>query len=272
MRPVILFRREIAFEGELLVAQKYFTVYEQRCAIPEDSLVFGRYSVLPYYKELEKDLLLRNCRLANTYEQHRWIADFEYYQDLQEYTPESWDDTNFYRCQHPGPFVVKGKTNSRKHNWNTHMFAKDKRAAIDIASELIKDSMIGCQGIIYRKFVPLKVLGQGINGLPYANEWRCFYYKGERISYGYYWSISDNIPTTMDLGGLEFADEVAKKAAEFVDFFVLDVAEKEEGGWTLIEVNDAQCSGISENDPYILYHKLKHVAERHEKDRSENRS
>lgn len=254
---VILFRKETGFEDELQEAKLHFPVYEYRASLPDDSLVIPRYSCLPYYKELEKDLDYRGSRLINDYSQHRWIADFEYYSDLKEFTPESWDDTNFYQCKHTGPFVVKGKTNSRKHQWNTKMFAENKRAAADIAGELMNDMLIGGQGVIYRKFEPLKVFEYGINDLPYSNEWRIFYYKTTRLSYGYYWSNAENLPTEIDPKALEFADEIAKETAKHVNFFVLDVAEKESGGWVLIEVNDGSMSGLSENDPWILYSNLK---------------
>jgi hypothetical protein len=256
MRPVVLFRSKLADESEVQDAKKYFPVCDSRCAVPKDSLVIGRYSVLPYYQELESDLKILGSELINSYQQHRWIADFDYYEDLKDYTPESWNDTNFYQCTHPGPFVVKGKTNSRKHQWNSQMYAETKREACDIAGNLMADLMIGSQGIVYRKFVPLRVFEYGINGLPFSNEWRIFYYKTNRLSHGYYWSVAENFPPEIDPEALKFADEVAQIASEHVNFFVLDVAEKADGGWILIEVNDACMSGLSENKGETLYSNL----------------
>jgi hypothetical protein len=37
---------------------------------------------------------------------------------------------------------------------------------------------------------------------------------------------------------------------------VLDIAETEKGDWILIEMNDAQMSGLSMNDPQMLYKRL----------------
>jgi len=56
MNPVILMRHSLAEEEEYLAAQKYFPVHSTRASLPEDSLVIGRYSVLPYYGELCDDL------------------------------------------------------------------------------------------------------------------------------------------------------------------------------------------------------------------------
>jgi hypothetical protein len=62
---------------------------------------------------------------------------------------------------------------------------------------------------------------------------------------------------------LSFADEVARIASRHVRFFVLDIAEMEHGGWTLIEINDGQTSGLSENDPHELYGNLKAALAEH---------
>lgn len=205
---------------------------------------------------MENDLQLIGSRLINTTEQHQWIADFHYYDDLKDFTPESWNDSNFYQCRHPGPFVVKGKTNSRKNHWGSQMFAKDKRVAAKIASLLMNDSMIGTQGVIYRQFVPLKVFEYGLHDLPFSNEYRFFYYGTTKLSHGYYWSIAEDVNHQITEEGLQFSDEVAKIAAQHCNFFVLDVAEKAEGGWILIEINDGSMSGLSENDPDMLYSNL----------------
>jgi hypothetical protein len=256
---VLLFRKDVDSAEEFEIARQYFDVIEYRTDCPDGVLVIGRYSVLPYYRELEVDLRKMGGILVNSYRQHSWIANFEYYDVLKEFTPESWDDYDFPHCRYPGPFVVKGRTNSRKHEWNTKMFAPTKRDALLISGELMKDGLIGPQGVIYRRHVPLKVFETVINGLPFSNEWRFFFYKEELLSYGYYWSSAEDVNRVLEPEGVAFAKEVAKIAAKHVNFFVLDIAEKEDGGWILIEVNDGQMSGLSENDPHVLYRNLKNL-------------
>ncbi len=254
--PIILFRKQLGEEGEFEVASKYFEVFSQRTQC-HDNTVICRYSCLPFFEELEQDLANQNCTMINTYKQHKWIADFEYYEVLKEYTPETWNDDNFQYCDHPGNFVVKGKTNSRKFQWDKMMFARTKIEASEIAGKLSTDLMIGQQGIIYRKYVPLKTFEVGLNNLPFTNEWRFFYLLKQRLSYGYYWTIAEDAgKRSIPIEAIEFADFIADIVSQYVNFFVLDIAETEEGEWILIEINDGMQSGLSMNDPDVLYKKL----------------
>lgn len=255
MKPIILFRKSLQEEGEFDICRKYFNVIEQRTRCV-NGLVIGRYSVLPYYRELEKDLEILGSKLINSYEQHQWIANFAYYQELKEFTPESWFDQDFYSCKYLGPFVVKGKTNSRKFEWNKMMFAKNKKEALNIASELLQDGLLGEQGVIYRRYVPLKTYEIGLNGLPFTDEYRFFFYQDALLAHGYYWSNANTVDRETPTESIEFAKHVAKIVANYVNFFVLDVAQTEEGNWILIEVNDGQCSGLSEANPDELYSNL----------------
>lgn len=258
MQPIILFRKDFSTEEEFEIAKQYFDVVQYRSEVPRDSLVVGRYSFLPFYNELEKDVRNLGSTLINSYEQHLWIANMDYYYDLQEYTPETWSDHDFYRCDYDGPFVVKGRTNSRKHQWNSMMFAQTKKDAIAIGSKLFQDSLIQEQGVVYRKYVPLKTFEIGINGLPFTNEWRFFYYKTTRLSYAYYWTTAEKPELAqMTDEGLELADRSAEIAAENVNFFVIDIAETQAGDWIVVEINDGSQSGLSYNDPHALYSNLK---------------
>lgn len=256
--PVVLFRKTIREQEEFDIANKYIGAVESRMDC-RNQLVIARYSCLPFYRELEKDLAKNGCTLINTHTQHRWIADFGYYQDLKEFTFKSYTSDNFWNAPE-GAYVVKGATNSRKSQWNTHMFAKDKRTAILIAHELRNDGLLCDQEIIYREYVPLKTFEVNPwNKMPWSNEWRFFFYRGKMLTHGYYWSDREEesfADVKMTQEGLDFAQKVADKVGDEADFYVLDIAEKEAGGWILVEVNDGQMSGLSENKPETLYSEL----------------
>jgi hypothetical protein len=82
----ILFREDVGEPEELEIASKYFNVETQRSRYYKN-LVIGRYSVLPYYCELEKDLEISDCNLINTYEEHKFIANFDWYNHVRGFTP-----------------------------------------------------------------------------------------------------------------------------------------------------------------------------------------
>ena len=249
----VLFRKDIDTEEEFEVAKKFFPIKESRMDNLNDSLIIPRYSALPFYKELEDDLSYVNSRLINSYKQHKYIADFQYYHDIADLTPETY--FQLHEVPEGGPYIVKGATNSRKFEWNTMMFAQDRKRAIEIACDLRKDSMIQQQDIIVRKYIPLMKVEEGINGLPMSNEWRFFCYDDSILSCGFYWSIAEEYGK-LDYKAIDLVKTVIKRVRGNVVFYVVDVAQKEDGEWIVIEMNDGSMSGLSANDPNTLYGNL----------------
>lgn len=248
----ILFREGLSEPSEVECARQFFPVHRYRAQIPAGSVAIPRYSALPFMDELAADVALLGSRLVNSYEQHLYVANFDYYEDLKDVTFETWfriqDVPQALRDQ---PLVVKGRTNSRKFDWSTHMFAKDFAAASRIAYELGKDGLIGSQGVIVRRYVPLETFELSITGLPFTNEWRIFYYRGQRLAHGYYWGLIDDwAPVTaatpdFEANGLPFADQVAQRLVDKIPFVVIDVAKTEAGEWKVVELNDGCQSGLN---------------------------
>lgn len=249
MKPTILFRgSDLDSEIERLTASKYFNVVESRTQC-KDSLVIGRYSVLPYYHELNNDLKHNNCKLINDFEQFDYVAGMYYYDDIRNYTFPTWfKSVGDIPHDREGPFIVKGRTNSRKQDWKTLMYAKDREAAIRIQCELLKDPFIGPQGLVFRQYVPLMKLGESdITGQPYVNEWRFFFYKNLPLVSSFYWTLADeNVIKKASLSkeGIDLALFVANILKDHTNFFCLDIAQKEDGGWIVVEVNDGQMAGL----------------------------
>ena len=259
MKPVILFRERHEVKDMLLnrptessIAKKYFEVKNSRVGIV-DSLVIGRYSVLPFYHELEQDLNLQGSRLINSRFEHQYVANFDYYEDVKDLTAKTW----FTLAEIPktGPYFLKGRTNSRKEQWNKS-FAKDYQEAVSLYCELENDPLINEQGTIIREYLPLKILDHGLNGTPFANEWRFFFYRDNLLAHGFYW-VQSEVIGEMDSAGLDFSKKVAERLSSNVNFFVVDIAQKLDGSWVLIEVNDGCMSGLSSIDPDQLYSNLR---------------
>lgn len=262
MQSVILYRNTGDWEFEHEYAAKYFKCISNRAQISTNQLIIPRYSALPFYKELEEEVNYKQARLINSYYQHQYVADLKnWYYDLQEYTPKTW-----FRLEdipEEGPFVLKGETNSKKNYWNTHMFAKNKREAIQVHSNLCADSLIGEQEIYVREFVPLKTYIEGIQGQPITHEYRVFACFGEILSMGYYWSnYYEDIQLEDDPPPNSLIQTIVDKTKDNINFVVIDLAKAEDNEWVLIELNDGSMSGISENEPESLYLNLKRVVEK----------
>lgn len=254
-KPIILFRKGLTSNEEIESAKKAgFDISFSRMPL-QDNLVIGRYSVLPLFKELEEDLKYNNSELINNHFMHDYIASFDYYQDISKYTFPTWFTLQDIP-ENEAPFVVKGQTNSKKHEWKTKMFAQTKKDAINISLDLKNDSLFYDQDIVIRKFIELESVDIGINGMNFANEWRLFFYKDKLLAKGFYWVTTD-LRGTLEQAGLDMAQEVANIVKDRVNFFVIDIAKTKSGKWIVVELNDGQQSGLSDVNPDELYTNLK---------------
>lgn len=254
MIPALLFRPDADTVAERDAARRHWPVFEDRRDC-RDRLVIGRYSVLPFYDALEADLADRGCRLVNTFEQHRWVADFRYYPLVADLTPESWSDAGFDTAP-DGPFVLKGRSSSFKHRWAERMFAADKADAARKAAELRQLPVIAQQGLLFRRYVPLAAFGTTPSGLPLADEWRFFFLNSRRLAHGFYWSRLTDARPAIGSDGIAFAEAVADRVGGRVPFLVADIARTADGRWLLIELNDGQTSGLMGIDADEFYREL----------------
>lgn len=258
MRVQVLFRDSLAEEGELDVCRRYFDVVRYRSQVESDCLVVPRYSSLPYHSELEFDVKSLGGRLINTSAQHEYIADLKnWYEDLKEYTPKT-----YFRLEdmprNGGPFVLKGQTNSKKHQWHTHMFAENFQEAMQVSGRLFEDSLIASQEVYARDYIELARAGVTVTGAPQGEEYRFFSYKGSLLAAGFYWSeIEDPERFSVPSEASAFAAKIASKIADKAPFVVIDVARTANNDWIVIELNDGCMSGLSMVNPDELYKNLK---------------
>jgi len=262
--PTILYRLYgMMNETELKIANKFFVAFNSRSKVGGGELVIGRYSVLPYYKELEEDLAYKGSKLINSFAQHRYVADLSnYVQDLDGLTFRTWSAKELPYLPDNIPLVLKGETNSRKDLWQTHMFANNKQEAIKVLSNLMKDNLIGQQEIYVREYVPLVQLTENNLGPPVTLEFRFFVAYGKVLSGGFYWSNHvenlSEVPSP-SMVPQDFLQKVIDKVGNNANFFVVDVAKTQSGDWIVVELNDGQMSGLSENNPEVLYKNLKYL-------------
>lgn len=261
--PYILFRRSLVDDEEVEAAKKHFNVVFQHEEIPSGSLVIPRYSALPYYQYLEEGIKTLGSEMINTYHQHRYVADISnWYPDMEMVTPKTWFSLEDFTWDHKNlkpdlSFVLKGETNSKKQQWNTHMFAKTYDDVSRVHSNLMQDSLIGSQNICIRKFVKLRSVGTKINGLPVTEEYRVFVLDGKILTKAFYWSEYYDVvaPEDQDPANVpeDFLSGLVDAVGDSIRFWVVDVARTEKGSWMVVELNDGCQSGLSLCDPYVLY-------------------
>lgn len=256
----IYFRKSKDTEDEYNECKKYFHVVPNRALLTESGgTVICRYSALPFNKELENDLVVMGLSPINSSVEHSYIAEMDWIYDITEYTFPTYFNLHQVPLKNY-PIVIKGRTNSRKFEWNTRMFANNLTEANDISTELSHDPLIGPQGLVFRQYVPLETYEVGINDMPMTNEWRCFFYKGKLIDYGFYWSILDDMTkigeNEFEQTGLVFAHTIAQIIKEHTNFYVIDVARDIHGKWWVVEINDGQMSGLSCIPPDRFYFNL----------------
>lgn len=258
MRPVILYRGIDFEKEELEIASKFFFCTNRRPDIKANDFVIGRYSLLPFYIDQVKDINYVGAKLINDYNQHLYIADLgNYIIDLQELTPKTW--RNIQDIPEQGPFVLKGETNSRKSNWLRDMYANNKQEAIVIHNRLSDDGLLSSQKIFIREYVPLCKYMDGVNGMPVTKEFRFFVCYGKLLCGDFYWqNYIDDIGFKPDSNEVprEFLQKVIDRIGNQSIFYTIDVGQTQSGDWIVIELNDGQQSGLSCNDPYILYKNL----------------
>lgn len=272
----ILMRASLAEEEEKKAATEVFgddvvdlrSKLKHTTFIGNDNIVIGRYSVLPYYQELEQDLKPKFLRLVNSFSQHRYVADLQnWFGDFEDITPKTWFRLVDVPQNEPGSFFLKGETNSRKHLWNTHSFAPDRSKVMQVACRLMDDSLIGSQNIYVRQFEEFENFGESTNGLPISNEWRVFSLNGNIVDCGWYWSdhpeLAGTIDKQLEMGPpFSFIQNIADRLKDKIPFACFDVAKRKDGRWRLVELNDGQMSGISCIDPLNFYQRLKNIVEK----------
>ena len=261
---VILFRGSLAEDTELFIAKQYFRnkIYSNRTAIPSNSIVIGRYSVLPFYQELEDDLKLHGSRLINSYSQHRFVADISnWYPNLREYTPRTWLSLQEW-IEDPVKdsienFVLKGYINSRKQLWNTHMFAISKDVTT-VWNRLMDDSMISEQGVCIREYIPLLSIKGDFSEV--KEEYRFFILNNKVIASGFYWSNhADEIafsPISPESVPDIWLSDIKEIVSANCNFYTIDVGFTKSGEPILIELNDGQMAGLSCCDTDTFYKEL----------------
>ncbi len=218
------------------------------------------------YEEFYDALLGRGVRLINDPLAYRTCHHLpESYAILEGNTPRStWlpvrgtvDFDSVLECLRPfgsAPIVVKDYVKSQKHYWSEACFiphADDAEAVTRVVRrflELQGDDL--AEGLVFREYVPLRIIGaHPRSGMPLAAEVRTFWLDGQMVLKHAYWADLGVVESEPPMGWLE---EIARRVPS--RFFTMDVALREDGSWTVIELGDGQVAGLPTPDLAELFY------------------
>ncbi len=218
------------------------------------------------YQQLYEGLLARNIELINTPAAYRHCHYLpESYEIIASQTPKSKWTTQLNetailelaRQFDDRPLIVKDFVKSEKHDWEEACFipnasdAEKVKSVVNRLLELRGDALN--QGLVFRQFEELEFLTKhSKSGMPLTKEFRLFFLKGKLLKVMDYWDEGTYGETQPELE--KFVD-LAQKVQS--NFFTMDIAQKKDGEWIIIELGDGQVAGLPENeDGFVFYQKL----------------
>lgn len=221
------------------------------------------------YKNLHYYLALRNIRLINFPEEYKHCHYLpESYSKIEAVTPLSkWTKDltpstilRLASCFGSHPIIVKDFVKSEKHHWHEACFIADAsdsdqvKASVARFLELRGKSLN--EGLVFRKFEPLEHLtNHSRSGMPLTKEFRIFFANNQVLAIFNYWDEGVYGETQPELA--QFI-EIGKSIDSH--FFTMDIAQKTDGNWIIMELGDGQVAGLPSNaDKDEFYHSLHHI-------------
>lgn len=222
-----------------------------------ENAIYRGWMITPeQYEQLYNQLLTKNIRLINSPDDFKFCHYLPLnYPKIEEFTPKSFwtkdlsEDSILSLAKKFGdsPVIIKDYVKSEKHYWNEACFipnASDFEQTINVVTKFfeLRGNHLN-EGIVIREFVELEFLtNHSKSGMPLTKELRIFFFKNEILKIGNYWDEGNYNDTSFNIDSFK---AIGKKISS--DFFTMDIAKKKNGNWIIIEIGDAQVSGLPEN-------------------------
>ncbi|WP_338768121.1 ATP-grasp domain-containing protein [Bernardetia sp. ABR2-2B] len=224
------------------------------------------------YALLYSGLLDKNIQLINSpkeYEHCHYLPNS--YSKIKEHTPLSnWlklnDTIDFEQIYQltsqfgESPIIIKDYVKSEKYYWEEACFipnAADKekvKSSVEKFIELRGKELN--EGLVFRKFEKLEFLKKhSKSSLPLTKELRIFFLNKKILTIFNYWEEGEYGDTKLEL---EKFIQIAQHIKSI--FFTMDIAQKTNGEWIIIELGDGQVSELPDNvDKNIFYTNLREI-------------
>lgn len=224
----------------------------------------GWYLNVRQYEALYDALLSRNIRLVNQPQQFRHAQHLpEYLNIIRDHTPQTvWMETDGNTIAHTmvmqllvrfsgEPIFLRDYVRAERQYWYEACFissASDETAVRNTIARLVElrgDKLEG--GLVFREYVEFQPLAEQHSRyrMPLVKEFRFFFWEHQPIATVHYWSVPDHgvkdAPNPADFAAV--TDQVRS------NFFTLDVAQRIDGTWLILDLGDAQVAPLPEMAP-----------------------
>ena len=226
----------LLYRGFMLTEEEYDQLYDELVRLGYSPVTnpadYAEMHYLPnYYPAIEK--------LASP---ATWIWDT----DLDE----AWEAAS--SLGEP-PYLVKDHVKSAKEDWSNscfippgadrEVFDRTCKSFIEFRGDRFE------RGLAFRRFLPLRKLGESDQGYPIHDEYRLFFWQGQLLMGEAYHELGgeQNDFSRFELLGEKFGSP----------FFTADVAQLENGEWMIIEMGDGGVSALPPLvEPFAFYELL----------------
>ena len=232
-----------------------------KAAATEQTAIYRGWMLRPeVYAALYEALLEKNWRLINTPAQYRHTHYLpESYALIAPHSPLTrWLPAQTPEDAHPAELtgllasfgaravIVKDYVKSRKHEWHEACFipdASDTGAALRVIQTFLSRQGSEFQGgVVLREFESFVPLAQhSKSAMPLTREYRLFFADGQIISADEYWEEGEYPGEAVPL---ELFEEVGQQIQS--RFFTVDIAQRTDGQWRIMELGDGQVAGLPE--------------------------
>ncbi|MHB8598065.1 MAG: ATP-grasp domain-containing protein [Ktedonobacteraceae bacterium] len=154
------------------------------------------------------------------------------------------------------PVIVKDFVKSRKHEWFEACYipsASDREVAERVITrfmELQGEDLN--EGLVFREFVDFEQLTtHSKSGMPLTKEFRLFFLDGKPMLSSEYWeegAYGDVRPP------MHLFNVIAQKVQSH--FFTMDVAQRRDGDWMIVELGDGQVAGLPERSDVTAFYQF----------------
>lgn len=229
----------------------------------EVGIFLGYVSTREFYADLFAAAARKGVRLINAPDDSERAMEFDrFYPLISDLTPASAIIREAADVARVGqalgyPVFVKGGIKSQKEQGWAACLAHDE-SELRLRFEAAQRSDIAARNIlIAREIAPLRPCPSPRTDFPAHREYRVYLYQGAVLGHGFYWGPNDPLGP---LTGTELASvlDLASEAARRIGcpLMAVDVAQRQDGRWIVIETGDLQYSGVSHMPAQVFWQRL----------------